>query len=305
MKSQEPTEINLQSFNIKSIIGRGAYGKVYLAELPESGELYAIKAIRKDVLLDRGNVKGSLFEQAIMLNQEHPNLANMKFIFQTDLRLYFVMPFIKGSELYKVFSKNKRFSESVVKFIATQIVYGVGALHEQGYMHRDLKLENIMLDENGYIKLIDFGLAENIGKDRQTMCGTAEYMAPEMVLEKGHEFPIDWWAVGILIYEMLIGISPFFNKNRNKLFEKIVTMTPIFPDRKRYNLPYSDELVDLITKLLDKKPASRLGSVGDAKEVLSHPWFADVDHDKLLSQELPSPCKPFIEGILKTDFQSL
>lgn len=161
------------------------------------------------------------------------------------------MPFIKGSELYKVFCKKKRFPENIVKFIGAQIIHGLGALHEQGFMHRDMKLENIMLDESGYIKVIDFGLAELIDqRARSTMCGTAEYMAPEVVQSAGHKFPVDWWAVGILLYEMLIGVSPFFNKNRNVLFDKIVKSKPIFPDRRRYSLAYSDEWVDLIKCLL-------------------------------------------------------
>ena len=133
------------------------------------------------------------------------------------------------------------------------------------------------------------------------MCGTAEYMAPEVVQSKGHKFPVDWWAVGILLYEMLIGLSPFFNKNRNILFDKIVKSKPIFPNKQRYNLSYSDEWQDLITCLLQKDPANRLGTQGDSKEILSHPWFDDIDHENLLKQELTSPCKAYIEEILKRE----
>ena len=174
------------------------------------------------------------------------------------------MPFINGGELYKVFSKFKRFPEDIVKFIGTQIILGLGALHEQGYMHRDMKLENIMIDQNGYIKLIDFGLAKLIGHEATTLCGTAEYMAPEMVSEVGHEFAVDWWATGILLYEMVVGITPFFNKNRYQLFENIKGKRPKFPDRSRYSIEYSDEIVDLISRLLEKDPQKRLGSNGDA-----------------------------------------
>ena len=131
-------------------------------------------------------------------------------------------------------------------------------------MHRDMKLENIMIDQNGYIKLIDFGLAKLIGNEANTLCGTAEYMAPEMVGEGGHEFPVDWWSTGILLYEMVIGITPFFNKNRYQLFENIKGKKPRFPDKIRYNIEYSDEIVDLITQLLEKDPQKRLGSNGDA-----------------------------------------
>lgn len=175
-----------------------------------------------------------------MLDSEHPFLAKMDYIFQSDMRLFFVMPFINGGELYKVYSKVKRFPETIVKFFGAQIVMGIGALHKQGYMHRDMKLENIMLDSNGYLKIIDFGLAKLVGAQAQTLCGTAEYMAPEMTREVGHDFSVDWWAVGILLYEMLIGITPFFNKNRMKLFQRINTSKVKFPDRKVYQIDYSD-----------------------------------------------------------------
>ena len=163
-----------------------------------------------------------------------------------------------------MFSKFKRFPEDIVKFIGTQIILGLGALHAQGYMHRDMKLENIMIDQNGYIKLIDFGLAKLIGHEANTLCGTTEYMAPEMISEVGHGFAVDWWATGILLYEMVVGITPFFNKNRYQLFENIKGKRPKFPDRNRYSIEYSDELVDLISRLLEKDPQKRLGSNGDA-----------------------------------------
>ena len=126
------------------------------------------------------------------------------------------MPFVRGGELYKIFQEQKRFPEEVVRFYIAQIIMALGELHSKGIMHRDLKLENIMVDENGYIKLIDYGLAKIIADDELAMsyCGTPEYLAPEMVDNKGHDMTVDWWAVGILIYEMLIGVTPFFNRNR-------------------------------------------------------------------------------------------
>ena len=153
-----------------------------------------------------------------------------------------------------------------------------------------------MLDQNGYIKLIDFGLAKLIGHESTSLCGTAEYMAPEMVSEVGHHFAVDWWATGILLYEMLIGITPFFDKNRYTLFENVKNKRPRFPDKNRYGIEYSDEFVDLIGRLLEKDPQKRLGSKNDYQEILSHPWFEGVDHQKLLDQTIPSPCKPNSDG---------
>ena len=158
-----------------------------------------------------------MLEKDILFAADHPFLVGMDFLFQSETRLYFVMPFIRGGELYKVFLKQKRLPEPVVKFYAAQIIVAVGELHKKGIMHRDLKLENILVDEKGYIKIIDYGLAKILEKDgklAQSYCGTPEYLSPEMVSQSGHDFTVDWWAVGVLIYEMLIGVTPFFNRNR-------------------------------------------------------------------------------------------
>jgi serine/threonine protein kinase len=142
----------------------------------------------------------------------------------------------------------------------------LGELHSKGIMHRDLKLENIMVDDRGYLKLIDYGLAKTVNDDELAMsyCGTPEYLAPEMVDSTGHDMTVDWWAVGILAYEMLIGVTPFFNKNRQVLMSKIRHSKVVFPDRAHYQIEYSDELVSLVSGLLKKDKNSRLGAKGDS-----------------------------------------
>lgn len=161
-------------------------------------------------------------------------------------------------------------------------------------MHRDLKLENIMVDSTGYIKIIDYGLAKMLQRDElaTSYCGTPEYLAPEMISHAGHDFTVDWWAVGILIYEMLIGVTPFFNKNRQVLMSKIKHSRIVFPDRRQYRISYSDEVVDLISKLLKKNKDERIGASNDAAEIIAHPWFADMDMTALENFELPAPIIP-------------
>ena len=218
----------------------------------------------------------------------------MDYLFQSEARLYFVMPFINGGELYKIFQMQKRFEESTAKFYAAQIIIAIGKLHEKGIMHRDLKLENIMVDERGYIKIIDYGLAKKLADDEITMSylGTPEYLAPEMVTRAGHDKSVDWWAIGILIYEMLIGVTPFFNKNRKVLMSKIKHSRVVFPDRRTYNIEFSDNFVDIVSCLLKKNKDERLGSSSDAAEILAHPWFADLDLDALQRYGLPAPFLP-------------
>jgi serum/glucocorticoid-regulated kinase 2 len=159
----------------------------------------------------------------------------------------------------------------------------IGYLHKQGIAHRDLKLENILIDGEGYLKIIDYGLAKMIGQEELSMsfCGTPEYLAPEMVNRSGHDKGVDWWALGVLIYEMLIGVTPFYNRNRNMLLMKIKNSKVIFPDRTRYRIDYSDEIVDLIVNLLAKDKTKRLGYKDDGAEVLRHPFFKDLDLEKL------------------------
>ena len=176
-----------------------------------------------------------------------------------------------------------------------QIVLAVGELHDKGIMHRDLKLENILIDNKGYVKLIDYGLAkilDNCSDLAMSYCGTPEYLAPEMVTGEGHDRAVDWWAVGVLIYEMLIGVTPFFNKNRQLLQSKIKHAKVVFPDRRQFKIDYSEQLVDVVNMLLRKDRNDRLGSKGGAKEILSHPWFKDLDRKAVEQQSMTPPFKP-------------
>ena len=181
----------------------------------------------------------------------------------------------------------------------------IGYLHSQGIAHRDLKLENILIDADGYLKIIDYGLAKMIGQEELSMsfCGTPEYLAPEMVNRTGHDRNVDWWAIGVLIYEMLIGVTPFYNRNRNMLLMKIKNSKVIFPDRTRYKIDYTDEIVDLIVGLLAKDKSKRLGYKDGAKEILAHPFFASLDMEKLEKKQVVPPFKPEIsKEFLDTKF---
>lgn len=176
--------VQLSDFKLRLMLGRGTFGKVFLAELPlDNNKLYAIKTIRKDVLLDYKQVQNTKLEKDILFSCDHPFLVGMDYLFQTPERLYFVMPFIRGGELYKIFKMKKRLPEEVVKFYSLQIILAIGYLHSKGIMHRDLKLENILVDDEGYLKIIDYGLAKTMKESAltKTFCGTPEYLAPEMV----------------------------------------------------------------------------------------------------------------------------
>lgn len=247
-------------------------------------------------------MQNTVLEKDILLSCDHPFLVGMDYLFQSPERLYFVMPFIKGGELYKIFKAQKRLPEQVVKFYAAQICMAVGYLHSKGIMHRDLKLENIMVDESGYLKIIDYGLAKVLkrGQLTKTFCGTPEYLAPEMVDREGHDFSVDWWALGVLIYEMVIGVTPFYNRERKFLLQKIKQSKVVFPDKRKYKIDYSDEFLDLVMKLLDKDKDTRLGSgPGDSEDILAHPFFAGLNLQDMLDGKIEPPL--LLSSILNTD----
>ena len=176
--------VSLDEFKLLSVIGRGTFGKVFLAEFTRNKERYAIKSIRKDILIEYDQIENTLREKDILFECNHPFLIQMDFLFQNDLRLYFVMPFIEGGELYKILKSQKKFQEEVVIFYAIQLIMAIGYLHSKEIIHRDLKLENIMIGADGYIKIIDYGLAKRLDESEEeavTYCGTPEYLAPEMV----------------------------------------------------------------------------------------------------------------------------
>ena len=229
-----------------------------------------------------------------MFECDHPFLVGMDYLFQNELRLYFVMPFVRGGELYKIYQASKRFKEHQVKFYAAQLCHAIGYLHSKGIVHRDLKLENILVDQDGYLKIIDYGLAKILSENQEatSFCGTPEYLAPEMVSQLGHDKAVDWWALGVLIYEMLIGVTPFFNKNKNMLLTKIKNSKVVFPDRRKYKIDYSDDIMGLINSLLEKDKNKRLGSTNDMEEVLAHPFFKDIDNEALLAGKIEPPFKP-------------
>ena len=228
----------------------------------------------------------------------------MEYVFQTPMRLYFVMPFIRGGELYKHFLTSKRFPEEVVKFYAYQIALAIGHLHSKDIIHRDLKLENILVDEEGYLKIIDFGLAKILKEDEttDTFCGTPEYLAPEMVSQRGHDKNVDWWALGVLIYELLVGVSPFYNRNRNVMLSKIKASRVVFPDPKKFKISISEDCKDFICKLLDKKPSRRMGYTNGVEELMAHPWMSGVDAQDILNKEIIPPFRPKLDDELDTKY---
>ena len=193
------TSVSLDDFRVKKIIDKGSFGEVYLTKNINDGKLYAMKRVKKSILKNRSLKESTENEKQILLNLNHPFLLNMNYLIENEKRYYFFLDYIEGGNLFKNMEKVKRFPESTVKFYCAQLVLGLAYLHENNLIHRDLKLENVLLDKDGYIKLCDFGLAKLIGCSNDityTFWGTTEYIAPEILNNTGHGVAVDWWTLG-------------------------------------------------------------------------------------------------------------
>ena len=206
------------------------------------------------------------------------------------------MRFVRGGELFMHLRQVTRFPEDRARFYAIQVAMALGHMHKKNIIYRDLKPENILMDEDGYICLTDFGLAKILENNEKaySFCGTPDYLAPEILAESGHAFPVDWWSLGILTYEMIVGFPPFYTgtNNNSKMYELIKKKAVYFPDPHRHNIQMSDECKDFITKLLDKSANTRLGTQGGLDAILAHPWLDQIDSERILEKTIEAPTKP-------------
>ena len=283
-------EVKLEDFKIIKVIGRGSFGKVSLVEYLPTHEVYAMKSLKKDLLIEQDQIENTLLEKEILQTIDYPLLCGLVFCFQTEDRIFFVMPFLSGGELFQHLRKFRTFDEEKVRFYGAQIALALEYLHNKGIIYRDLKPENILMDEHGYLKLADFGMAKKLKEDEKAMsfCGTPEYLAPEIITMEGHDKSADWWSFGILLFEMLCGLPPFYVENLDRMYDLIKTSPVKFP--KRINL--SEEAKDIIRKLLDKNPRKRLGSQNGIEEIKKHPFFASIDFAAIEQKKVPAPFVP-------------
>ena len=283
-------EVKLDDFKVLKVIGRGSFGKVCLVEYLPTHETYAMKSLKKDLLIEQEQIENTLLEKEILQTIDYPLLCGLVFCFQTEERIYFVMPFLSGGELFQHLRKFRTFDEDKVRFYGAQIALALEYLHSKGIVYRDLKPENILMDDKGYLRLADFGMAKKLKDDEKAMsfCGTPEYLAPEIITMEGHDKNADWWSFGILLFEMLCGLPPFYVENLDKMYEMIKGSPVKFP--KRINL--SEDAKDVIRKLLEKNPKKRLGSQSGIEEIKKHPFFASIDFDLIVEKKIPAPFIP-------------
>lgn len=287
-------KIGPQDFEFLRVVGQGAFGKVFQVQKLETQEIFAMKVMRKDKIMEKNQGDYMKAERDILTKIVHPFIVQLRYSFQTKSKLYLILDFINGGHLFFQLYRQGTFSEELARVYTAEIIAAVAHLHNNGIIHRDLKPENILLDAEGHVKLTDFGLAKEIDDSKPTnsMCGTVEYMAPEIVLAKGHGKAADWWSVGILLYEMLTGQPPFTHNNRQKLQQKIVKDKIKLP-------PYlSSEAHSLLKALLQKEPSKRLGiGVNGSDDIKQHKWFKSINWRKLEAREIQPKFRPVVNGM--------
>ncbi|XP_037112538.1 serine/threonine-protein kinase N1b isoform X3 [Syngnathus acus] len=286
----------LQDFKLIAVLGRGHFGKVLLSESKRTGDLYAIKALKKGDIVTRDEVESLMCEKRIfetVNSSHHPFLVNLFACFQTPEHVCFVMEYTAGGDLMMHIHADV-FSEPRAVFYSACVVLGLQFLHDHKIVYRDLKLDNLLLDINGYVKIADFGLCKEgmgYGDRTSTFCGTPEFLAPEVLTDTSYTRAVDWWGLGVLVYEMLVGESPFPGDDEEEVFDSIVN------DEVRYPRFLSTEGIGIMRRLLRRNPERRLGSgEKDAEEVKKQPFFRDTDWDALLHRKVSPPFIPSIAG---------
>lgn len=289
--------VNLDSFDILKVLGRGTYGKVQLVRSKIDGKIYAMKTMSKRLLEETEQIDQALTERNILLKTAHSFLVHAHAAFQTKEKIFMILDYVPGGELFGRLKNEGQFSEDRTRLYAAEIMLGLGHLHKQGFVYRDLKPENILLDADGHLKITDFGLVKTNMKNESdttnTFCGTPEYIAPEMLRQQPYSKSVDWWSFGILVFEMLTGLPPFYDENTHKMYRMIIEDDVVFPGSM------SPEAQDLISKLLDKDPAYRLGAGDDdVEEIKRHPFFAPLDWDDVLNRRIQPEWVPEISNEL-------
>uniref|UniRef100_A0A7N9AU91 Serine/threonine-protein kinase N2-like n=1 Tax=Mastacembelus armatus TaxID=205130 RepID=A0A7N9AU91_9TELE len=289
------TRMNVDDFKYISVLGRGHFGKVLLAEFKKTGRLYAIKALKKRDIVTRDEVDSLMSEKRIfeMINaSRHPFLVNLHGCFQTSDHVCFIMEYLPGGDLM-IHIHNNVFTEAQTRFYSACVLLGLEFLHLNKIIYRDLKLDNLLMDADGFVKITDFGLCkEGMGHgDRtSTFCGTPEFLAPEVLTDDNYTRAVDWWGMGVLIYEMLVGESPFPGEDEEEVFDSIVN------DDVQYPTSLPPDAVAIIQKLLKKNPVKRLGAgERDANEVKGEKFFETIDWEALLAKKVTPPFLPSVK----------
>lgn len=285
------TDYNLSQFQKQKVIGDGCYGDISLVKFKPNQRQYAMKISNIALARKKGQLIQLLNESRLMACLSFPFIIAHEFKFEDATNIYNVMEYIPSGDLFHHLRAQRNFTEEQTRFYTAQLVLTFEYLHNLGIIYRDLKPENILLGADGYLKLIDFGLAKELpeGKRSYTFCGTPEYIAPEIILCKGYSKAVDWWALGILIYEMYMGQPPFQDENPMKIYEKIISENT----RIYYPKSFPPELKDLLKNLIEIDLTKRYGNLRNGvNDIKRHAWFKGVGWEDIFCKKVKAPMRP-------------
>ncbi|KAJ8099323.1 kinase-like domain-containing protein [Lipomyces tetrasporus] len=278
---------SITDFEIKRTLGTGSFGRVHLVRSKYNRLYYAIKVLKKAQVVHMKQIEHTNDERRMLKLVDHPFLIRIWGTFQDSHSLFMVMDYIEGGELFSLLRRSQRFPNPVAKFYAAQVTLALEYLHSHNIIYRDLKPENILLDRKGHIRITDFGFAKEVPDVTYTMCGTPDYIAPEVIARKAYNKSVDWWSLGILVFEMLTGYTPFYDQTPMRTYEKVLQCEVRYPN---YILP---EARDLLSNLVTRDLTRRLGNLANGSaDVKNHPWFGEVDWDRVLSKRIDTPYEP-------------
>lgn len=281
----------MKDFTLVQSLASGTFGLVLLVKYNKTGSYHAMKVIPKNMLVSINKIAYAKSEKTILHGIRFPFSVHLDYFFQDNSYIYFIMPFISGGEMFTLIQKLGKFTEVQSRFYAAQVVLVIEYLHFLGLIYRDLKPENILIDHRGYLKVTDFGMSKFVRTRTWTMCGTPEYIAPEIYLQKGYGKAVDWWALGVLIYEMSFGSTPFFSHQYENIYKNIVTNYYKFPNS------FSFELKDIISNLLQLDLSRRYGNLRNgANDIKDHKWFRQIEWLSLFNKNLEPPFVPKVEN---------
>ena len=297
----ETKKVTAKDFEAIQLLGKGSFGEVYLVEYKKSKELYAMKILMKSKIMGQNLVKYAMTERNVLSYIKHPFIVGLKFAFQTSSKLFLILDYCPGGSMASMINREKRFNENRARIYLSEILIAIEELHRRDIIYRDLKPDNIVLDEEGHALLTDFGLSKEGIMDNHSahsFCGSVAYLAPEMLKRQGHGKSVDWYLLGVLFYEMIVGFPPYFSTNREQMFSNI--------QKGKLKIPtsLSVDARSLLKELLNRDPLKRLGCRRDAEEIKEHPYFYGINWESVLRKELRPPrpsYTPIIPGSIPQD----
>ena len=287
-------KLTFSDFEKLKVLGKGSFGEVLLVKLKANNKYYAMKILTKKQVKLRHQEVHTKAERDLMVKINCPFIVNIKFAFQDNAKLYIITEFMQGGEMFFHLHKEKRFSNEKTRFYIIEIILAIEFLHKNKMLYRDLKPENIMVDSNGHIKLTDFGLSKMVKKTKEkafTICGTPQYLAPEILSDEGYDNSVDWWSLGCVMYEMLVGKAPFRIPKGSYLSADLY--------RKKITIPeyVTEEAKELISQLLVPNPRKRLGYGEDgAQKIKEHRYFEGINWDDAWNKKLTPPFIPVLKS---------